>query len=168
MRTCSRRSMDRTLACGAGNIGSIPIESTTMEEDKYAANIVKEYRYWTVYVNEDQGFLGRCVVWCRREDALDLALSTPEEQKELFDILPAVRSALAQSFGATWFNYSFLGNVDRHLHCHLFPRYQSPVSFNGTVFTDLNYNENPSKTGTTNKVSKEMLGAIRATLAKVL
>ena len=139
-----------------------------MEKDKYVANIVKEYRYWTVYVNEDQGFLGRCVIWCKREDALDLALSTPEEQKELFEILPAVRTALVKAFGATWFNYSFLGNLDRHLHCHLFPRYQVPVTFKGVVFKDLDYTKNPSQTGATNVVSKEMLSAIRTTLAKML
>ena len=139
-----------------------------MAEDPYAANIVKDYRYWTVYVHEDQGFIGRCVIWCKREDAEDLAFATPEEQEELFEILRAVRGALEKAFGATWFNYSFLGNIDRHLHGHLFPRYQVPVTFEGIVFEDLDYNMNPSKTGTTNKVSKEVLAAIRARLAEML
>jgi len=31
--------------------------------------------------------LGRCVVWCKREDALDLTDVTPEEQSELFLVL---------------------------------------------------------------------------------
>lgn len=136
--------------------------------DEYADNIVKEYKYWTLYVNGDQGFLGRCVVWCKREDALDLALATPEEQKELFEILRVLRDGVAKEFGATWFNYSFLGNVDRHLHGHFFPRYQQPVTFNGVTFIDLDYNKNPSKTGTTNIVSKEVLAAIRDRLREVL
>jgi len=136
--------------------------------DEYAHNIVKEYDYWTVYVHEDQGFLGRCVIWCKRDDALDLALATAEEQRELFQILRSVRTATGTEFGATWFNYSFLGNVDRHLHGHFFPRYQEPVTFNGITFEDLDYNANPSKTGTTNIVSDEVRTAIRDRLREML
>lgn len=136
--------------------------------DEYAHNIVKEYEFWTVYVHEDQGFLGRCVVWCKREDALDLALATPQEQQELFQVLRELRSVVGKEFGATWFNYSFLGNVDRHLHGHFFPRYQQPVEFAGIRFEDLDYNTNPSKTGTTNIVSDEVRTAIRDRLREVL
>jgi len=136
--------------------------------DEYAHNIVKEYEHWTVYIHGDQGFLGRCVVWCKREDALDLALATPEEQRELFQVLRELRAAVGEEFGATWFNYSFLGNVDRHLHGHFFPRYQQPIEFNGIRFEDLDYNTNPSKTGTTNIVSDEVRTAIRDRLREVL
>jgi diadenosine tetraphosphate (Ap4A) HIT family hydrolase len=136
-----------------------------MIEDAYAYRIVKDYKHWTVYLHEDQGFIGRCVIWAKREDAEDLALATPAEEKELFEILRSVRKATTELFGADWFNYSFLGNQDRHLHCHFFPRYQKPVEFSGVTFTDLDFNKQPSKTGTTNFVSKEMLIAIRDTLA---
>lgn len=138
------------------------------KDDPYVANIVKDYEYWTVYVYPDQGFIGRCIVWCKREDALDLADATVEEREELFVILKKIRSATAELFGATWFNYSFLGNVDRHLHGHFYPRYQTPVEFEGITFTDLDYNAQPSKTGTTNVVSKEVLERIRAALATAL
>lgn len=136
--------------------------------DPYASNIVKKYQYWTVYVNEDQGFIGRCVVWCNREDALDLADATPEEQRELFQVLHDIREATRVAFGAAWFNYSFLGNTDRHLHCHFFPRYQEPVIFNDITFADGDFNAQPSKTGTTNLVSKETLELIRVKLAEAL
>jgi diadenosine tetraphosphate (Ap4A) HIT family hydrolase len=139
-----------------------------MPIDPYAANIVKKYQYWTVYVYPDQGFIGRCVIWCTREDALDLAEATPEEQGELFVVLREVRKATMEAFGATWFNYSFLGNVDRHLHGHFFPRYQQPVTFMDIQFRDLDYNQQPSKTGTTNIVSKEVLAGIRDKLASML
>jgi diadenosine tetraphosphate (Ap4A) HIT family hydrolase len=139
-----------------------------MAEDAYAKKLVKDYVHWGVYVHEDQGFIGRCVIWAKREDALDLALSTKEEQTELFEILPRLRAAAEKSFGATWFNYSFLGNVDRHMHGHFIPRYKEPVIFEGITFTDLNYNTNPSRTGTTNMVSKEVLEKIRALLSSKL
>jgi len=43
----------------------------------YSKFLVKEYTHWLVNVHENQGYLGRCVVWCKREDALDLADGEP-------------------------------------------------------------------------------------------
>jgi len=54
--------------------------------------------------------LGRCVIWCKREDALDLTDATPEEQSELFLILRDLKEATKKAFQPDWFNYSFLGN----------------------------------------------------------
>src|SRR3989338_3643261 len=88
-----------------------------MAED-FLKNLVKEYKYWEIYVHENQGYLGRCVVWCKREDALDLADATPEEQAELFLVLRDLREAAKKVFQPDWFNYSFLGNETRHLHGH--------------------------------------------------
>lgn len=33
-----------------------------MAED-FSKNLVKGYKYWEIYVHENQGYLGRCVVW---------------------------------------------------------------------------------------------------------
>lgn len=98
--------------------------------------LVKEYTYWLVNVHENQGYLGRCVVWCKREDALDLADATDAEQKELFTILFDLREATKRAFQADWFNYAFLGNDTLHLHGHIVPRYSSPREFEGVVFVD--------------------------------
>ena len=54
--------------------------------------------------------MGRCVVWCKREDALDLTDVTPEEQSELFLVLRNLKEATKKVFQPDWFNYSFLGN----------------------------------------------------------
>jgi len=137
-------------------------------DDPYAAHVVKKYEHWTVYLHTDQGFLGRCVIDCNRADARELLDATPEERAELFTILKQLQDALRTSFGASWFNYAFLGNVDRHLHCHLIPRYDHQVTFADVTFTDINFNANPYKTGTTKFVSPNTLAAIRAELSKVL
>ena len=113
-----------------------------MSEDKYAANLIKDYKYWSLYVAENQGYLGRCVVWCKREDALDLADSTPEEREELFEILGKLRVAAQSLFKADWLNYAFLGNETRHLHCHFLPRYASERTFAGLVFLDKRWGHN--------------------------
>ncbi len=84
--------------------------------DAFARNLVRAYRHWAVYVHSNQGYLGRCLVWCKREDALDLSEASPDEQRELFAILRALRAAAVNAFGADLVNYAFLGNETRHLH----------------------------------------------------
>jgi len=108
----------------------------------YSKNIIKEYEYWTLYVHENQSYLGRCYLWCKRENALDLTDATEEEQNELFKILPQIKSALEKAFQTDWFNYAFLGNEDRHLHGHIIPRYEFTREFAGIIFTDDRWGKN--------------------------
>lgn len=104
--------------------------------EDYSKYLIKDYLHWSVSVYENQGYLGRCIVWCKREDALDLADATLDEQKELISILGELREATKRAFQADWFNYAFLGNGTRHLHCHFVPRYASPREFGGITFID--------------------------------
>lgn len=108
----------------------------------FSKNLVKSYKFWDVLVHENQGFLGRCVVWCKREDALDLADATQEEREELFTILQALREATKNIFQPDWFNYAFLGNEMRHLHGHFIPRYAKPQTFMGITLEDIYYGHN--------------------------
>ena len=106
-----------------------------MSED-YSKFLIKQYDHWKLQVFENQGYLGRCVVWCDREDALDLTDATPEEYQELLHICKEWRNATINCFGADWHNYAFLGNETAHLHGHLVPRYKQPVVFNRITYTD--------------------------------
>jgi diadenosine tetraphosphate (Ap4A) HIT family hydrolase len=105
-------------------------------EDKFSKTLIKDYIHWAVYVHENQGYLGRCVIWCKRDTALDLTDATLAEQNELFIILKDLCKASKKSFSSDRFNYAFLGNGIRHLHCHFVPRYESPRIFMGTTFED--------------------------------
>ncbi|PIV46261.1 hypothetical protein COW09_00355 [bacterium (Candidatus Moisslbacteria) CG12_big_fil_rev_8_21_14_0_65_36_11] len=102
----------------------------------YSKFLIKEYKHWSVYAHENQGYLGRCVLWCKRENALDLADATKEEQEELFVILKALQNASQACFNPDWLNYAFLGNETRHLHGHFIPRYAKPKEFMGITFED--------------------------------
>lgn len=137
-----------------------------MAED-FLKNVIKEYKYWTVYVYPNQGYLGRCIVWCKREDVLDLADATPEEQEELFLVLRDLKEAAKKSFQPDWFNYSFLGNETRHLHGHFIPRYAKPKTFMGTVFEDKLYGKH-YKTDHSFVTTKDVLKAIRDKLFKAI
>jgi diadenosine tetraphosphate (Ap4A) HIT family hydrolase len=136
-------------------------------EDNFFRNLVKEYTHWTVYVHENQGYLGRCIIWCKRENALDLTDATPAEQQELFVILKDLYRAAKESFQADWFNYAFLGNGVKHLHCHFIPRYQSPRNFWGITFEDKLWGNN-YKTDHAFITSPELLQRVRGELKQAL
>jgi len=137
-----------------------------MAED-FSKNLVKGYKHWEIYVHENQGYLGRCVVWCKRDDALDLADATPEEQSELFLVLRDLREATKKVFQPDWFNYSFLGNETRHLHGHFIPRYAKTKTFMDIVFEDKLYGHN-YKTDHGFKTSAELLAEVKDKLKSVL
>lgn len=112
-----------------------------MDQD-YSKFLIKEYQYWSVYIHENQGYLGRCVVWCKRKNAFDLTDATKEEQEELFVVLIALQNALRACFNPDWLNYAFLGNETRHLHGHIIPRYAKPKEFMGITFQDKLFGHN--------------------------
>lgn len=131
-----------------------------MEESLKLKHKIKDYKYWSIYINHTQDYLGRCVIWCKREDALDLADATTEEQGELFIVLSNLREALKRAFQPDWFNYSFLGNITRHLHAHFIPRYKSERNFNGTTFLDERWGHN-YRTDPNFKISEDLVEEIR-------
>jgi len=137
-----------------------------MAED-FSKNLVKTYKYWEIYIHENQGYLGRCVVWCKREDALDLADATFNEQTELFFVLRDLKEAAKKVFQPDWFNYLFLGNAARHLHGHFIPRYAKQKTFMGIVFEDKFYGHN-YKTDHNFKTSPELLSTVRDKYREVL
>ena len=104
--------------------------------------IIKDYKYWTVSLHGNQGYLGRCVIYCKRENAEDLSEATPEEREELFQIINELKSAATKLFQPDWFNYAFLGNIVRHLHGHFLPRYEHPREYTGVTFEDKLWGKN--------------------------
>ncbi len=112
------------------------------DSEKYLNNIIKQYRYWTLYVHDNQQYLGRVYVWCRRDSALDLMDATEEERLELFEILTQVKTSLLKTFKPDWFNYAFLGNETQHLHGHIVPRYSTKKEFMGHIFEDKEWGHN--------------------------
>lgn len=133
----------------------------------YSKQLIKDYKYWTLGVHSNQGYLGRCVVWCKREDALDMTDATKAEQDELFMILREIRSALSKAFSPDWMNYGFLGNEMRHLHGHIIPRYSKSVAFQNVKFEDKLYGKH-YKTDAKFVIPYEVLFAIRDEIKKYI
>jgi len=135
--------------------------------DKFSKNLIKEYKYWSVYIHHNQSYLGRCIVWCKRKNALDLTDANLKEQKELFSILKKLKKALKKAFNPDWFNYAFLGNETRHLHGHFIPRYKKPKKFMNITFKDELYGHN-YKTDYNFKIPEEVLNNIKNEIKKYL
>lgn len=128
---------------------------------------IKDCKYWSIFLHQNQGYLGRCIVWCNRKDALDLVDATPEEQQELFIVLKELGGAIKKAFQPDWLNYTFLGNEARHLHGHFIPRYAKPKEFEGIVFKDELYGHN-YKTDYNFSAPVEVMEKIRLKIKEVL
>jgi diadenosine tetraphosphate (Ap4A) HIT family hydrolase len=135
--------------------------------DNFSKYIIKEYEYWIIYLHQNQGYLGRCVIWCKREDALDLSDATLEEQKELFAILNELKKAVQKAFQPDWLNYSFLGNETRHLHAHFIPRYAQPKIYEGITFKDELYGHN-YRTDHNVSIPDEIIEKIRGNIKEAM
>lgn len=97
---------------------------------------LREYDYWTAYLNESQAYLGRLYVAAKRDGDLDLMDSTDMERHELVYICRDAKRALQDLFKPDRLNYAALSNTWHHLHVHLIPRYAAPRTYEGTTFTD--------------------------------
>ncbi|PIR90977.1 hypothetical protein COU03_03465 [bacterium (Candidatus Gribaldobacteria) CG10_big_fil_rev_8_21_14_0_10_41_12] len=135
--------------------------------NKYEQNKIKDYQHWTVYVHENQSYLGRCVIACKRAKADDLANASQEELLEFLRIINELKNALQKAFQTDWFNYSFLGNADQHLHCHFIPRYQTERVFEGIVFKDELWGHN-YKTDHNFQTTDEIREKIKQTIQKLI
>jgi diadenosine tetraphosphate (Ap4A) HIT family hydrolase len=131
-------------------------------------SLIKEYKHWAVQAHPDQSLLGRCVLWCKRADAISLEEASSEEQIELFQILKDIKSALNETFQPDLINYTFLGNVTNHLHGHLIPRYKTEREFMNQTFIDKKWGHNPYRSNDTSPVDEDIQEEVRKTLAEIL
>ncbi len=97
---------------------------------------IKEYEHWDVYLHDNQKYIGRVVIWARREDAVSFRVITDEEAIELKSIVGKVEDALAELFRPDGYDYAVLSNEARHLHLQVVPRYETEREFGGIIFED--------------------------------
>lgn len=103
---------------------------------------LKEYKYWSVRLHGNQGYLGRCLIWCKRVSVEDLSQCTQKEWIELAKIIKELKLAAEKLFQPDRFNYAFLGNIELHLHGHFIPRYKETREYDGLVFQDDRWGQN--------------------------
>ena len=110
------------------------------EEDKRFQ--VYESTFWSVFLSDEQDYIGRCILVLKRHCSSTAEL-TDDEWKELRDLICKVETCLKTVLGATLCNWSCLMNSfykesepNPHLHIHVRPRYDKPVMVNGSAYID--------------------------------
>lgn len=138
------------------------------ENINYEKLKIKEYKLWTLYLNEYQCYLGRVYLVANRKDAKDFIETTREEREEFFYIAEEVNIALKKLFEPDLMNYASLGNTFRHLHVHFIPRYKGERTFDGTKFEDTRWGLNYEPYDREFKLTTESLNLIKHALSSTL
>ena len=110
------------------------------EEDKQFQ--VYESAFWSVFLSDEQDYIGRCILVLKRHCG-SMSELTDDEWEELRKLICRVETCLKTVLGATLCNWSCLMNSfykesepDPHLHVHVRPRYDTPVILNGNTYSD--------------------------------
>lgn len=103
--------------------------------------------YLVLLNNQDQSYLGRCVIFIKphREQLSELS---DKEWLDFKEMLKVIELAFRKAFGATLFNWSCLVNnsyrkkpYTPHIHWHMRPRYDHEIVFEGHTFKDPEFRE---------------------------
>ena len=112
------------------------------QNKQYEQFLIAEHKYWSVYLHENQSYLGRMVIWSHRTEFIDIFMLERSELEELTVICRSLKRALDSLFHPDLYNWASFANVLRHQHVHLIPRYRHPVAVLGRTFTDTRWGMN--------------------------
>jgi diadenosine tetraphosphate (Ap4A) HIT family hydrolase len=88
------------------------------------ADFVAEMPHSFVILGDAQFYRGYCVVLAKRH-IHEVHLMPTEEARALFDETIAVGRAIALATRPLKLNYECLGNIEPHVHWHVFPRFET-------------------------------------------
>ena len=101
-----------------------------------------ETEHWRVILAYKQAYLGRSIASLKRHCG-DLADLTDEEWTDLHVAIRETQRVLRKAFDVTVFNWGCLMNhafqekpYNPHVHCHVLPRYDHPVTVGDRTYED--------------------------------
>lgn len=134
----------------------------TDEDRQY---LLYENQYWSVYLTDEQDYIGRCIVVSRRH-CTSLSELEGVEWDNLRTVIQMVENCLKSVLGADLCNWSCLMNdyfkkqvPNPHLHLHCRPRFKNLVVINGNEYVDEEFGHHymPHKRGKLLDLDKESL-----------
>jgi diadenosine tetraphosphate (Ap4A) HIT family hydrolase len=130
---------------------------------------LKSYRYWDVYLHENQCYLGRVFIQLREDEGIeDFLAITGEIRDEFFLAGEEVKKALKTLFNPDRMNYAALSNTSPKIHVHVVPRYKEPREFCGMIFNDARWGKNFAPYDRSFMLPETVLFKIRDTLKEHL
>ena len=113
--------------------------------EKEKQYLVCETAFWSVFLSDEQDYIGRCILVSKRHCG-SLSELTEEEWEELRQLIRKVETCFKTVLGATLCNWSCLMNSfykssdpNPHVHIHVRPRYKTPVTINGHMYADADF-----------------------------
>lgn len=126
---------------------------------------IKSYKYWDVYLHENQCYLGRIFLLLKDDqDIEDFLAIEGKARDEFFLIGGQVKAALKALFQPDKMNYAALSNVSEKIHVHFIPRYKTSREFCGISFIDQRWGQNYAPYDRSFRITEEVLLKIRDTL----
>lgn len=107
-------------------------------QGKFKVNNYKIYEtdHWIWSLRPHQATIGAGILSLKRECTTFGELEL-EEFADLNNIIKVIEPTLKNTFQYDVINYLMLMMVDKHVHYHVFPRYQRPVEFLGETWNDI-------------------------------
>lgn len=108
--------------------------------------MIHETEYWLWSLRPVQSTLGAGVLSLKRECSSFGELNQ-EEFTDLYNIIKVIEKTLKISFKYDIMNYLMLMMVDKQVHYHVIPRYESTIDFDGTSWEDSGWPGVPNLAG---------------------
>ncbi len=91
----------------------------------------------TLYLDRNQTYRGQCVLVFDPRHVEGLETLSPAEFNAFAEDLRVAARALTAVCKPDLMNYASLGNIIRHLHWHIVPRYKSDPRWGGPIYTSI-------------------------------
>lgn len=135
----------------------------------YDELLVKSYKFWELYLHENQCYIGRVFLLLRNQEGFEDFMSiNGEVRDEFFTVGEAVKKALKKLFNPDKMNYAALSNTSDKLHIHIIPRYKDKRIFDNKSYIDIRWGKNYAPYDKEFPVDIQMLHNLRDTLQREL
>lgn len=112
--------------------------NATMIKFGYPATLVRDYAHWCVLARPAQATLGALVLVCK-DDAQAFSAIPAAAFGELATVTAELEPSLRAFRPFSKINYLMLMMVDKDVHFHVLPRYDTVQTFGGRDFPDLGW-----------------------------
>jgi len=109
--------------------------NATMRKFGYPGSLVRNFEHWVVLLRPGQVTLGSLVL-AAKSDARAFGSLPAGAHAELARITAEIESTLQAEIGYDQINYLMLMMVDRHVHFHVFPRYEGSRTLDQVTISD--------------------------------
>lgn len=127
-------------------MGEVEIKMTDSSACPFCVPRADDSPYWikvdslnasTLYLDRNQTYRGHCLLVFDPRHTVGMESLAPDEFTSYMDDFRRAAAAITSVCSPDLMNYASLGNVIRHLHWHIVPRYTTDPRWGGPIYTSL-------------------------------